>query len=271
MSKEIYDQLADKPELCAVDIDLFSASGTLLSSVGKSDLFITLNNCVFKHTVVVIENFSYDFILGKDFLVAHKATIDFGNSLLCLPDVVVEFTFPKRKFIVSTVSDVCISAKTTVAVQTKLPEFNENSDLFVEGGFSEDNQLFIARILTTVRPHSNKITVQVTNLSDRSVYLPKCTDIAEVTPFVEQRDSCAEDTHVAAVFTDRDASSDILSEDDLKIAHLEREQRRRLVELLRELQITKDPTLGQVEIVKHNINVGDATPIKQQPYRVPLV
>ena len=270
MSKEIYDQLADKPELCAVDIDLFSASGTLLSSVGKSDLFITLNNCVFKHTVVVIENFSYDFILGKDFLVAHKATIDFGNSLLCLPDVVVEFTSPKRKFIVSTVSDVCISAKTTVAVQTKLPEFNENSDLFVEGGFSEDNQLFIARILTKVRPHSNKITVQVTNLSDRSVYLPKCTDIAEVTPFVEQRDSCAEDTHVAAVFTDRDASSDILSEDDLKIAHLKREQRRRLVELLRELQITKDPTLGQVEIVKHNINVGDATPIKQQPYRVPL-
>ena len=133
---------------------------------------------------------------------------------------------------VSTVSDVCISAKTTVAVQTKLPEFNENSDLFVEGGFSEDTQLFIARILTKVRPHSNKITVQVTNLSDRSVYLPKCTDIAEVTPVVEQRDSCAEDTHVAAVFTDRDASSDILSEDDLKIDHLEREQRDRLVDLL---------------------------------------
>ena len=77
-------------------------------------------------------------------------------------------------------------AKTTVAVQTKLPEFNKNSELFVEGGFSEDNQLFVARILTKVRPHSNKITIQVTNLSDLSVYLPKCTDIAEVAPFVEQ-------------------------------------------------------------------------------------
>ena len=124
--------------------------------------------------------------------------------------------------------------------------------------------------MTKDRPHSNKITVQVTNLSDRSVYLPKCIDIAEVTPFVEQRDSCVDDTFVAAVLTDRDASSDILSEDDLKSAHLEREQRDRLVELLQEPQITNNPTLGQVEIVKHNINVGDATPIKQQPYRVPL-
>ena len=61
-----------------------------------------------------------DFNLGKDFLVAHKATLDFINSLVHLPDVVVEFTSPKRKFIVSTVSDVRISAKTTVAVQTKL-------------------------------------------------------------------------------------------------------------------------------------------------------
>ena len=172
-------------------------------------------------------------VLGKDFLVAHKATIDFRNSLLHLPGVVVEFNSPKRKFIVSTVSDVRISTKTTVAVQTKQTEFSEFNDIFLEGGFSEDNQLFVPRILTKVRPHSNKITIQVTNLSDHSVYLPKCTDITEVTPFVEQHDSCATDTHVAAVFTDEDASSDILSEDDLKIEHLQRGQKDRLVALLR--------------------------------------
>jgi len=34
--------------------------------------------------------FLYSYLYGKDFLVAHKATIDFGNSRLHLPDVVVE-------------------------------------------------------------------------------------------------------------------------------------------------------------------------------------
>ena len=98
--------------------------------------------------------------------------------------------------------------------------------------------MFVARILTRARPHSNKITIQVTNLSDHPVHLPKCTDIAEVTPFVEQRDACTRDAHVATVFTNKDTSSDILSEDDWRIEHLERGRKDRLVELLRELHIT---------------------------------
>ena len=72
------------------------------------------------------------------------------------------------------------------------------------------------------------------------------------------------------MFTDEDVANDILSEDDLKITHLEREENDRLLDLLRELRITKHPALGQVEIVKHRIDVGDAKPIKQQPYRLPL-
>ena len=130
--------------------------------------------------------------------------------------------------------------------------------------------MFNARILTKIRPHSNKITLQITNVADHSVFLSKDTGIAEVTPFIEQQELCPNDARVAAVFTDEDVANDILSEDDLKITHLEREEKDRLLELLRELRITKHPALGQVEIVKHRIDVGDTKPIKQQPYRVPL-
>eukprot|EP00795_Rhopilema_esculentum_P007967 gene7967-13865_t len=38
----------------------------------------------------------------------------------------------------------------------------------------------------------------------------------------------------------------------------------------RELKIVKCPDLRQAEIVKHKINIGDATPIRQPPYIVPL-
>ena len=231
-----------------------SANGTLLSSIGTSNFFIKLDNRVFKHSVVVVDNFSYDFILGKDFLVTYKAAIDFRNSALVLPDIIIIFTSPKRKFIVTTVSDVHIWAKTTVAVQTKLPELTENSDLFIDGGFSEDNQLFIARILTKIRPHSNKVTLQITNVADHSEFLSKDTGIAEVTPFIEQRELCPNDARVAVVFTDEDVANDILSKDDLKITRLEREEKDRLLELLRELRITKHPALGQIEIGQNGQN-----------------
>lgn len=38
----------------------------------------------------------------------------------------------------------------------------------------------------------------------------------------------------------------------------------------RGFHISKNPPLRQVEIVKHEINLGNAKPIKQQPYRVPF-
>ena len=185
-SKVIYDQIVDQPELVQDNVDLFSVNGTSLPSLGKSEFVIKLESRVYRHTVVVVENFSYDFILRKDFLIAHKAAIDFGNSLLIIPDLVVKFYLPKRKFIVSTISDIRLSVKSTLAVQTELSKDIGNSDLFVDGGFLEDNQLFVARILTKVHPHNNKITVQVTNLVDHSVFLTKGTEIAEVTPFVEK-------------------------------------------------------------------------------------
>ena len=155
-----------------------------------------------------------------------------------------------------------------IAVQTELSKDMGNSDLFVDGGFSENNQLFVARILTKVLPHNNKITVQVTNLVDHFVFLTKGTEIAEVTPFVEKQVPKFDDAHAAAVLVDENMCNEILSEDDLDIEHLQQDQKDRLLDLLRRLQIKKHPHLGQVDIVKHNINGGDAQPIKQQPNRL---
>ena len=55
MSKAIYDQITEKPELCDDSINLPSANGTLLSSIGTSDFSIKVDNRVFKHSVVVVD------------------------------------------------------------------------------------------------------------------------------------------------------------------------------------------------------------------------
>ena len=93
-------------------------------------------------------------------------------------------------------------AKSTIALQTELSQDMGNIDLFVDGGFLEDNQLFVARILTKVCPHNNKIIVQITNLVDYSVFLTKGTEIAEVTPSVKKQGLNFDDAHRAAMLMD---------------------------------------------------------------------
>ena len=40
--------------------------------------------------------------------------------------------------------------------------------------------------------------------------------------------------------------------------------------MLNDMDTSKGPKLRKVDQIKHTINVGDARPIKQSPYRVPI-
>ena len=61
----------------------------------------------------------------------------------------------------------------------------------------------------------------------------------------------------------------VITEEDLCISHLSAEQRAELAETIDDVGLTAEPVLGKVTCVKHRIDVGDAHPIKQAPYRVP--
>ena len=59
-------------------------------------------------------------------------------------------------------------------------------------------------------------------------------------------------------------------EKDLNTGHLEPQQGKKLIELLKEINVSKSPELRKVKIVEHKIDVGEAKLIRQQPYRVPI-
>ena len=159
-----------------------------------------------------------------------------------------------------------IDAKTTVAIQTQVTSgISLTSDLLIQGGFSKDNSYFIARIITKARPKNKKITVQISNLTERSLFLPKNTKIADAGLFVEERNTNLERKEPPLV------ESSWFSEKDLNIGHLDPEQRKKLIELLKEMNISKSSELGKVKIVEHKIDIGEAKPIRQQQYRVPIV
>ena len=212
-----------------------------------------------------MKNFSYNFLLGKDFLLKNKANFDFSSCWLKLFNVEIDFVAPKERKLVATVADLNIAARSTVAIQTQLSTDSMiSSDMLIEGGFAKDNSYFVARILTKVRPKTKRTTVQISNLMDKNLTLPKNTPIADTILF-------AEDGNMKIDSKDFPQGEEgFLSENDLKIDHLDLGQRERLLKLLKEMKISQTPELGTVEIIEHNIDVGEAKPIKQQPYRVPI-
>ena len=73
------------------------------------------------------------------------------------------------------------------------------------------------------RPKNKKITVQISNRTERSLFLPKNTEIAGAILFVEEKNTNLERKEPPLV------ESRWFSEKDLNIGHLEPEQRKKLI------------------------------------------
>ena len=134
----------------------------------------------------------------------------------------------KNKLLFHQFSDLSIDAKTTIAIQTQLTSGTSlTSDLFIEGGFSKDNSYFVARIITKAQPKNKTSTVQILNLTERRLFLLKNTEIADAILFVKENNTNLERKEPPLL------ESRWFSEKDLTIGHLETEQRRKLIELIR--------------------------------------
>ena len=266
LSYGIYELIEDKPQLNKSNICMFTANGSPLNVLGIAECMIDLNGRVFTHTVVVVKDFTFEFLLGKDFLTQNKAIVDFGGLCLKLDGLLVNFITPQFRSVACSTTDLHIEPNSTLAVQAQCTSDPVGEDLLVEGGFLSENSLFVARVLTKVSPSSGKLTLQVSNISDRSVFLPKGSELADLEPFQEVSQPNNSKENVPA----ENSSPPVLTESDLDLSHLNENQKENMLNLLNDMDISKGPKLGKVDQIKHTINVGDARPIKQSPYRVPV-
>ena len=125
-------------------------------------------------SVIVIDNFRYACLLGKDFLIANKMAVDYGKMTLKVP-----FTSTQKQT-ATLISDLRISPKTAVAIQTFIKNSDSDLPLITDGGFLASNKLFVPKIVTKVRNRSNRVTLQVTNITDQSVFIKAGTKIADL-------------------------------------------------------------------------------------------
>ena len=273
LSKDIFDQIKDPPHLEPLNLQLYTANGTNLATSGIADITFEFESKLLSQSVIVTDNFRYECLLGKDFLIANKMAVDYGKMTLKFPDGFEVLFTSKQKQTATLISDLRISPKTTVAIQTSIKNADSDLQLITDGGFLASDKLFVPKIVTKVRNPSNRVTLQVTNITDQSVFIKAGTKIADLKPFREFSRATPtflfDNNKVNINRVEVKIPTSVITEEDLGISHLSAEQKAELVETINDVGLTAEPVLVKVTCVKHRIDVGDAHPIKQTPYRVP--
>ena len=107
--------------------------------------------------------------------------------------------------------------------------------------------MFVARVLTKVSLSSGKLTLQVSNISDKSIFLPKGSELADLEPFQEVSQPNNSKDKVPA-----ENSSPLYSRElDLDLSHLNENQKENMLNLQNDMDISKSPKLGKVDQIKH--------------------
>ena len=109
LSKDIFDQIKYPPHLEPLNIQSFTANRTNLAISGKADMTFEFESKILSQSVIVIDNFGYEFLLGKDFLIANKMAVDYGKMTFKSPDgFEVPFTSTQKQT-ATLISDLRIS------------------------------------------------------------------------------------------------------------------------------------------------------------------
>ncbi|RVE40270.1 hypothetical protein evm_015080 [Chilo suppressalis] len=77
------------------DMKLKAVDGKELSVIGKVNLKLLIDNVLFIHDFLVVENISHNLILGQDFLLRNNAIVDFYNEQLIIKHIKCKF---KRQY-----------------------------------------------------------------------------------------------------------------------------------------------------------------------------
>ena len=170
-------------KLVNANLKQYTANGTNLAVLGRAEVSNKFGNKVVSHSVIVAQHLRNDGLLGEDFMVANKLAIDYGEMLLKFPDdFVVQFTGSKNKRTTTLVSGLDNFHQSNCCSPNN---YSNDLLLITDGGFLASNKLFVPRIVTKVRNRRNPVTLQVTNLSDQSLFRKAGARITGLKPFRE--------------------------------------------------------------------------------------
>lgn len=242
---------------------LQTATGQPVSVLGNTDVDLKIGDRIYRHPVL-IASITDDCILGLDFLRKEQCVVDVSKGVLRFPDqeVCLNGSQPCNIYCLR---DTVLAPRSESLVKVKFPSKVKVRRCVIVEDTGSNHNLVTARTLLMSRGVS---TVRVLNMSDEEVHLKKNSLLGrceEVQLLRQLRNS-------SAVQPDIQNSADIVCKLlEASQGNLSTSERQQAWELLLKFKdiFAKDCDFGRTGLVKHQIDTGDARPIKQRPRRIP--
>ena len=266
-----------------------TVNGSCLTILGKSPMKFVIDSHEFPFEARVIENLSYDVILGRDFLKEFCFKVDFENGSVNFPSepdplpfkgvhlkddsdstdkAFISSVHASRTFVIPPQSEILVSGELN-----SLPSaVGINGMIIPKSDLCHRYSVFGASELVSVAD-DGMIPIRLVNPSFQPVKIYRRTRLADfeevdqnvatfelnATEKIEEPSNHEQlEKHDYSQLPD--LSDSILSTDD-KVKF------RDLFVKYRDVFALSDSELGRTSLVQHVIDTGDATPIKQMPYR----
>lgn len=282
LRKDIFDSipLELRPQVIPVRMNLLTATGAASEFSGKVDLEIKLGNHVCKHEFLLAE-IKDAAIIGTDFMSRFHIDILFTKGSLRIGNDFIPYFTNQGEV------SCC---KVSIAETVEVPP---HSEMIIKGhafgrikynsiGIVETNKEFIEKTglllaRSVIQQNSNTIPLRVINFSEDPIKVHKNTVAGLFEPVDVQQvvsvDKPKESVNCIKVATEKEMPEHLIEVFEKGSDGLCKENKNQLKDFLcsyADVFSTSSSDIGHTELIKHKINTGNAPPIKQRPYRLPL-
>ena len=277
ISPEVYHSIPKprRPELTQ-DWEVLQADGSPLVTLGCARMDVQIGP-VCRSLLVVVAKVETNSILGMDFMKATNAKIDVCTAQLVLDGITIQGRSAARAFCARVVvkDTVRIPPGHEAIIQGTL---GKTADGLSGPGLIEPNLQFhemgkcIMVEPSVVKTEKSVWPLRVINLGKSIRVLKQGVTVGRVTPI---DDTDLEPTKAKPVSSLPQQEvpehlTDLLQRSTKDLPVTEHSKVRQLLMDYQDIFSTGGTDLGRTSVVKHDINTGDAPPIKQQARRVPF-
>ncbi|CAC5373135.1 unnamed protein product [Mytilus coruscus] len=272
ISEKTYNRIprARQPDLMSSNQQVFTASGDQLKIVGKGGFRLVFQHGKSVAVEAIVAHITIDGILGLDFMKTIKGKIDLEKNSFEIDGTQVVLKYEgmfgcfrvigKEKVVVPAKSEMII----TGAVSIPNNESFLDSDLMIEASdkFLQSGKGLVGRSLAK---SGGEVLVRLMNTSADSQIIYPGTTIAQVSPVQEVK--LNEQNKFDKTYLRSDLKNLSRSQ-----KHLNSKEDAIVENLLKEYETlfsASDSDLSKTNVVKHKINTGTASPIKQALRRLP--
>ena len=262
-------------------VNLQMANGSISEAKFKVRVEAEIGRKKYEMDLVVVPNLPFPVVLGLDFILRKDVRIIPGEQEIWiegdrfpLPDCRKE----SRSSGLAMAETMSIPARSEMAIGLDKPGTGTGTVLCE--GTTAATALGLLVATTVSKAENGKVLVRVANPTSKRITVPKSVIIAQCEPIVERKANPTQQTATAMTATsnmgpvqiDAGTRKRLFKETELDMGvNLSKEQKERMMKLLDEFEgiMSKhESDTGLTELVEHNIDTGDATPIHQPPYRI---